>query len=91
MVCSTIKIKTLESSYNLHKICFLYAEIIKVEQHEDYEKETWQMNEEEQLQLIPKLKEQGNEEFKKKNYAKAGELYAKAIGILENFMLRYLF
>ncbi|KAJ8979591.1 hypothetical protein NQ317_019479 [Molorchus minor] len=62
-------------------------EIVKVEQPEDYEKETWQLEEGEKVDLIPKLKEQGNQQYKNKNYAKAAELYAKAIGLLEQLML----
>ncbi|CAG9833790.1 unnamed protein product [Diabrotica balteata] len=63
-------------------------EITNIEQPESYEKETWQMEEGEKIELIPKLKEQGNEEYKNKNYKKASELYAKAIGILEQLMLK---
>ncbi|CAH0545656.1 unnamed protein product [Brassicogethes aeneus] len=62
-------------------------ELLKVEQPEDYEKETWQMEEKERVEAIPLFREKGNEEYKKKNYKKAAELYAKAIGILENLML----
>ncbi|KAJ8930913.1 hypothetical protein NQ314_016237 [Rhamnusium bicolor] len=63
-------------------------EILKVEQPENYERETWQLDEEERIQLIPKLKEQGNEEYKNKNYAKAADLYAKAVGMLEQLMIK---
>ncbi|XP_018566570.2 AH receptor-interacting protein [Anoplophora glabripennis] len=63
-------------------------EILKVEQPESYEKESWQLEENEKIELIPKLKEQGNEEYKNKNYGKAAELYAKAVGMLEQLMLK---
>ncbi|KAG5895136.1 hypothetical protein JTB14_008570 [Gonioctena quinquepunctata] len=63
-------------------------ELVKVEQPEDYEKETWQMAEEEKIDMIPKLKEQGNEEYKNKNYEKAAALYAKAVAMLEQLMLK---
>lgn len=63
-------------------------EIIKVEQPEQYEKETWQLTENELLDLVPKLKEQGNEEYKSKNFKEASELYAKAIGVLEQLMVK---
>lgn len=69
--------------------CFVLSEIVKVEQPEDYEKETWQMEDSERIQLVPQLKERGNTEFKKKNFAKAAELYSKAIGILEQLMLKW--
>ncbi|CAG9858740.1 unnamed protein product [Phyllotreta striolata] len=63
-------------------------ELVKVEQPEAYEKDTWQMEMTEKIELIPKLKEQGNEEYKAKNYKKACDNYAKALGILEQLMLR---
>lgn len=46
------------------------------------------MNEDEKLTQIPKLKEQGNKEFKNKNYKAASDTYAKAIGMLEQLMLK---
>ncbi|CAH1155775.1 unnamed protein product [Phaedon cochleariae] len=63
-------------------------ELLKVEQPEEYEKDSWQMEEEERIDLIPQLREQGNLEYKKKNYDKAAELYAKAVGMLEQLMLK---
>lgn len=63
-------------------------ELIHIDQPESYEKEVWQMSEDERLDLVPELKEQGNEEYKKKNYGNAADIYAKAIGILEQFMLK---
>lgn len=69
--------------------CF-FLELVKVEQPDSYEKDTWQMGETEKIELVPKLKEQGNNEYKAKNYKKASDLYAKALGILEQLMLRYV-
>nr|XP_023024495.1 AH receptor-interacting protein [Leptinotarsa decemlineata] len=63
-------------------------ELVKVEQPDSYEKETWQMAEEEKIDLIPKLREQGNEQYKNKNYKYAADLYAKAVGMLEQLMLK---
>jgi len=66
----------------------LTMEIVKVQQPEEYEKETWQMDETERIELVPKLKSQGNEEYNKKKYERAADLYSKAIGILEQQMLK---
>nr|CAI5859102.1 unnamed protein product [Callosobruchus analis] len=63
-------------------------EVVKIEQPDEYEKESWQMEECEKLAMVPKLKEQGNKEFQKKDYAKAAEMYSKAIGMLEQLMLK---
>lgn len=46
------------------------------------------MDEQEKLDIIPKLREKGNEEFKQKKYKEASDTYAKAIGILEQLMLK---
>lgn len=46
------------------------------------------MDENEKLVQIPKLREQGNSEFKQKQYKAASDSYAKAIGILEQLMLK---
>ncbi|XP_060535551.1 AH receptor-interacting protein [Cylas formicarius] len=64
-------------------------EIVEVQQPEQYEKETWQMDEREKIDLVPKLKQQGNEEYGRKEYHNAADLYAKAIGILEQLMLKH--
>lgn len=63
-------------------------ELVEVLQPEDYQKETWQMSEDERIERIPKLKEMGNNEFKNKNYSKAAEHYAQAIGMLEQLQLK---
>ncbi|XP_050301435.1 AH receptor-interacting protein [Anthonomus grandis grandis] len=63
-------------------------EIVSVQQPDEYEKESWQMDENEQIDMIPKLKLQGNQEYGKKNYEKAAEMYAKAIGMLEQLMIK---
>lgn len=54
---------------------------------EDYEKESWQMTEDEKLKSIPDIKEKGNALFKEKNYEEACNVYAKGIGMLEQLML----
>lgn len=62
-------------------------ELIKVVLPNEYEKESWQMTENEKLESIPHLKEKGNALFREKKYDSASEIYAKAIGILEQLML----
>lgn len=46
------------------------------------------MDTKERIEIIPKLKAEGNEEYNRKNYKKASELYAKAIGLLDQLMLK---
>ncbi|KAK1134085.1 hypothetical protein K0M31_011869 [Melipona bicolor] len=62
-------------------------ELVKVILPDEYEKESWQMTEDEKLKSIPDIKERGNLLFKEKDYNGACEMYAKGIGILEQLML----
>ncbi|XP_067205649.1 aryl-hydrocarbon-interacting protein-like 1 [Linepithema humile] len=62
-------------------------ELVEVILPHEYEKETWQMTENEKLENIPHLKEKGNALFREKKYDDASEIYAKAIGMLEQLML----
>jgi len=64
-----------------------FTELIKIILPNEYEKESWQMTENEKLESIPYLKEKGNALFREKKYDSASEIYAKAIGILEQLML----
>ncbi|KAK0082094.1 hypothetical protein PV325_011074 [Microctonus aethiopoides] len=62
-------------------------ELLEVVQSNEYEKESWQMTEDEKLKNIPILREKGNRLFKEANYKAAADTYASAIGILEQLML----
>jgi AH receptor-interacting protein len=63
-------------------------ELIKVEQPGDYKKDAWALSEEEQIKVIPVLKDNGNELFKHKLYGEASEKYKEALGHLEQLMLK---
>ncbi|XP_014224883.1 aryl-hydrocarbon-interacting protein-like 1 [Trichogramma pretiosum] len=62
-------------------------ELLQAVQPTEYEKESWQMTEKEKLDNVPVLREKGNALFRQKNYEAASEMYAKAIGIVEQLML----
>ncbi len=47
------------------------------------------MNENERLDALPKLKQEGNELYQNKKNAEASKLYAQAIGIIEQLQLKY--
>lgn len=63
-------------------------ELIKVEQPDEYEKEPWQMDTEQKLKLIPKLKEKGNILYQNKKYEKAIEKYDLALTFIDQLQLR---
>ncbi|KAJ8680316.1 hypothetical protein QAD02_016103 [Eretmocerus hayati] len=62
-------------------------ELLEVVQPHEYEKESWQMTEDEKLKNIPILREKGNCLFREKKYDEAANTYAQAIGIVEQLML----
>lgn len=71
--------------YNQYLFC---SELLKVVHPDEYQKEAWQMNEEEQLVRVHELKDEGNEVFKKGELKSAADMYAEAIGILERLSVR---
>ncbi|XP_058804004.1 aryl-hydrocarbon-interacting protein-like 1 [Phymastichus coffea] len=62
-------------------------ELLQVILPHEYEKESWQMTEDEKLKNVPILREKGNVQFREKNYEAAANTYAQALGILEQLML----
>ncbi|XP_047991762.1 aryl-hydrocarbon-interacting protein-like 1 [Leguminivora glycinivorella] len=63
-------------------------ELLRVETSEEYEKEVWQLSSQERLELVPSLREKGNQLYGQKRYDEAEEVYAKAIAICEQLMIR---
>lgn len=63
-------------------------EVVSIELPEEYEKESWQLNETEKLQSIEDYRVKGNDFFKNNQFAQAEESYSKALGIVEQLMLR---
>jgi AH receptor-interacting protein len=63
------------------------TELLKIEAPGDYQKESWQMNEEEKLNAVSSLHAEGNSFFSHKDYKTAADKYAMAIGILEQLAL----
>lgn len=54
----------------------------------DYEKEAWQMDEKEKLDILPRYKEEGNQLYKEKRYVEAASKYGEALGCLEQLCLQ---
>lgn len=64
-------------------------ELLSVEPPRSYKKEPWQMDENEKLAALPKLKDEGNQFYKAKKISEAAHSYAQALGILEQLQLKY--
>ncbi len=67
--------------------CFL-AELTQVDMKGQYEKDSWAMDDDEQIVAIPRLKEEGNRLFAEKKYEEAAEKYSQALGFLESLILK---
>jgi AH receptor-interacting protein len=63
-------------------------ELLSVELPNDYQKDAWQLNDEEKIQMVRDSKELGNKKFSAKDYKAAQDHYAHAIGLLEQLMLK---
>ncbi|XP_063865630.1 AH receptor-interacting protein-like [Scylla paramamosain] len=63
-------------------------EIMNVARAGSYEKEFWAMSEEERINSIPALKEEGNSLYKVGDHEGASKKYSEALGRLEQLMLR---
>lgn len=63
-------------------------ELLSVELPSDYQKEAWQMSDEERLLKVSELKEEGNQLYKERNFKGAQEKYTYAIGLIEQLMLK---
>lgn len=62
-------------------------ELLSVENPGEYVQDTWQLNEQERLKEVPKLKEEGNALFKEEKYKEAAEKYSRAIGFLDQLII----
>jgi len=62
-------------------------ELLQVEYDGEYERETWQLSEEDRMVEIPKLKDEGNQLYKEGKLEAAAEKYSRAIGFLDQLML----
>lgn len=63
-------------------------ELFSIEMPEEYRKDVWQMTDEEKLNTVVKLKDEGNEFYKQRKIEVAEECYKTAVGILEQLMLK---
>ncbi|XP_053949640.1 AH receptor-interacting protein [Anastrepha ludens] len=63
-------------------------ELFSIELPEEYEKERWQMDDEEKMNAQAILREKGNQLYKEKEYKEAEECYRKAVGMIEQLMTK---
>lgn len=64
------------------------TEIISIERPTDYEKESWQLSDTEKTAAITRLREDGNELYRKGQTEKAEEKYKSALGMIEQLLMK---
>ncbi|GAB1604584.1 AH receptor-interacting protein-like [Argonauta hians] len=62
-------------------------ELIKIDAPGDYKQESWELDPQEKLKAIPRLRVEGNELYNQKKYQEANQKYTEALGMLEELML----
>lgn len=67
---------------------WLIAELISVELPHEYEKETWQLNDDERSNTIKENRELGNELYRNGKIAEAEEKYRAALAIIEQLLIK---
>lgn len=64
------------------------AELISVELPNEYEKETWQLNDTERFKIIGESRTVGNELYRNGKITEAEEKYRAALEIIEQLLLK---
>lgn len=80
--------KDLDELFNNPTDLQFIIELLSVESSDDYEKDSWQLDDDEKVTTIEKLKGRGNEFFKLKNMPEAEKSYGQALGMVEQLMLK---
>lgn len=63
-------------------------ENLAIDLAEEYQKESWQLNEDEKLKSVEEYRIKGNEFFKQNRFKEAEEMYSLSLGTIEQLMLR---
>ncbi|XP_055544365.1 AH receptor-interacting protein [Wyeomyia smithii] len=80
--------KDLDEIFNEPQDLEFVLEILSIESPEEYQKESWQLNDEEKLEQVSKLKEKGNDCYARRDFVGATEAYSYATGLVEQLMLK---
>lgn len=79
--------KDLDDLFNNPEDLEFILEVLSIEGSDEYQKDSWQLNEQEKLEQVKHLREKGNAYYAKKDYLTAMEAYSFAAGLVEQLML----
>ncbi|XP_055585583.1 AH receptor-interacting protein [Uranotaenia lowii] len=80
--------KDLDELFNCPQDLEFVLEILSIENPEEYQKESWQLNDSEKIEQVKALREKGNDAYRRKDYTTATEAYSYATGLVEQLMLK---
>ncbi|XP_065083417.1 AH receptor-interacting protein [Ochlerotatus camptorhynchus] len=80
--------KDLDEIFNNPQDLEFILEVLSIERPEEYQKDSWQLNDEEKLDQVQRQREKGNECYARKDYEGATEAYSFATGLVEQLMLK---
>ncbi|XP_059186494.1 aryl-hydrocarbon-interacting protein-like 1 isoform X4 [Centropristis striata] len=87
---STLGYDDLDELMKEPKPLYFVLELCKVQQPSEYNRETWAMNNEERLKVVPVLHGQGNLLYKQKRYQEATLKYKEALICIKNVQTKCL-
>lgn len=67
---------------------FFLSELISIELPNEYEKESWQLNEDEKVKSVKECRELGNELYRKGKILEAEKKYQSALAIVEQLLMK---
>lgn len=81
--------KAIQLNYKLMEKSLFFPELISVELPNEYEKESWQLSENEKFATIKECREIGNELYRNGKIDEAEEKYRSALALIEPLLLKY--
>lgn len=79
-----------------NKVCttnyfsFDILELLSIEQPNEYEREMWQLSDNERYSSIKEFRESGNEFYRNGKIEEAEEKYRAALAIIEQLLIKYV-
>lgn len=65
-----------------------FVEIVSIELPNEYQKDSWQLDDNEKTNAIKVMREEGNELYKKGDTEAAEDKYRRAIGMIEQLLMK---
>lgn len=68
----------------------MIVEIVAIEKPNEYERESWQLNDDEKISAIKILREEGNKLYRLGKHEDAEKKYRTALHMIEQLLMKYV-